>query len=126
MNAVEAAQRELRDLGFNPVIVTDSACRYRPVIMFRYAATNGPHRGATFRIGVSFQEDAYPEYPPHFIHVAGLAETRLTRHSSYQYDHAEWSVFSLPPSDFWDALPPGEKNMRAYVNRHLARVWAQI
>lgn len=126
MSAVETAQRELRDLGFDPAIVTDPACPYRPVIMFRYSVANGPHRGTTFRIGISFQEDAYPEYPPHFVHVASLPAARLTKHSSYSYQQVEWSVFSFPPSDFWDALPPDAKNMRTYVNRHLARVWAQI
>lgn len=126
MNAIETAKRELRELGFDPVVVSDPACSHGPVLVFRYPVTHGPHRGTTFRIGISFQEDAYPEYPPHFVHVADLAGSRLTRHSSYQYQQTEWSVFSLPPSDFWDGLPPADKNMRTYLHRHLARVWAQI
>ncbi len=126
MSAVETAKRELHDLGFDPKLVTDSSCSHPPVIMFDYSVSIGVHRGTTFRMGISFQEDAYPEYPPHFVHVAGLSAARLTKHTHYTYEGVEWSVFSLPPSDFWDGLPPESKNMKTYVQRHLARVWAQL
>ncbi len=126
MRAVETAKRELDDLGFHPKIVTDPSCSYPPVIMFNYTVTNGSHRGATFRMGISFQENAYPEYPPHFLHVADLPAARLTKHTSYRYQNVEWSVFSFPPNDFWDKLPPEAKNMKTYVYRHLTRVWSQL
>ena len=126
MSAVETARRELRDLGFDPEIVTDPSCSHTPVLMFDYPVANGSHRGTTFRMGISFQEEGYPEYPPHFVHIARLQGTRLTKHSSYTYQDIEWSVFSLPPNDFWDALPPEGKNMKTYVYRHLTRVWARL
>ena len=34
--------------------------------------------------------------------------------------------FQFPPSDFWDALPATDKNMRTYVNRHMLRIWDQL
>ncbi len=126
MSAAEAAQRELCALGFDAEVATDPAYSRGPIVLFEYPVNNGPHRGKTFKIGISFQEDAYPEYPPHFVHIANLHATRLTIFSNYQSPDLEWSVFSLPPSDFWDSLAPADKNMKTYVNRHLARVWAQI
>ncbi len=126
MSAVDSAKRELDALDLNAEVVTSEACTYPPVLMFNYTVQSGPHRGSKFRMGISFQEDAYPEYPPHFVHIASLPCARHTKFSEYTYEDLQWSVFSLPPSDFWDELPLGEKNMKTYIRRHLARVWAQI
>ncbi len=126
MSAIEKVQRELDDLEFKTEVVTDSACSQPPVIMFDYSVNNGKHRGRKFRVGISFQEDAYPEYPPHFVHIASPPATRFTKYDSYTYQGLNWLVFSIPPSDFWDSLAPECKNMKQYVYRHLPRVWAQL
>ena len=77
-------------------------------------------------IAVSFQEEGYPEYPPHFIHVKEVADAKLPEHQTFQFENARWVSFSVPPTDFWDGLPSSEKNMKTYVHRHLARFLDQV
>jgi len=82
---------------------------------------HGLLEGNTTEIGLSIQGAASPEYQTHFIHVRGLDGTRQTRHSEHEFEGTMWWTFSAPPSDFWDALDPSQKNMRTYVRRHLLR-----
>ena len=126
MRAVETAHQELRELGFDSRVVTSSDFSHGPGVVFDYEVRNGRYSGRTFTIGVSFQENGYPEYPPHFVHIADIEAAKLTRHAEHRYEGRSWWVFSVPPNDFWDRLSPNEKNMRTYVLRHLARVWDQL
>ena len=77
-------------------------------------------------VGLSFQESAYPEYPPHFVHFKSSVQTAITKHSEHDFRGEQWSAYSLPPSDFWDRLELSQKNMKTYVNRHLIRVLASL
>ena len=95
-------------------------------VVFDYVVPTGRYRNRTFPVGVGLQEDACPEYPPHFIYVADLDNPQLPVHSSFDYAGARWSAFSVPPSDFWDGLAVADKNMRTYVDRHLTRFWSQV
>jgi len=126
MSVIERVRLELQTLGYEPKIEVFPRFNSGPIIAFDYYVKNGRHRGGTFKVGLSFQEDAYPEYPPHFVHIADLGPTDLTKHSSHQFNGTEWSVFSAPPSDFWDTLPQDAKNMETYVNRHLVRFWSEV
>ena len=124
---LETVARELRELGIEEARVVPSwnGAGGRGVV-FPFDAPSGRFRGETLQIGLSFQEAAYPEYPPHFIHFRGLEGTRITKHSEHEFEGAMWWAFSLPPSDFWDGLDPSRKNMRTYVRRHLLRVLEQL
>ena len=126
MNAVEKINQELRSLDFHANIVDFPEFNQGRVVVFDYKVTTGRYRNRTFSVGISFQEEGYPEYPPHFFHVENLPHSHLTRHSVHRSGDAEWSVFSFPPSDFWDALPAADKNMRTYVNRHMLRIWYRL
>ena len=124
MTAIDKALKDLHDLNIDAVVVTDVP--HGPVLVFSHCVRNGPRQGDCYKVGISFQEDAYPEYPPHFVHVAGLEETRLTRYAEYSAEGVFWKVFSVPPSDFWDRLPGRMKNMKTYVEVHLVRFWRDI
>ena len=117
---------ELRDLGYQSEIVANSEFEGCSAVLFDYPVTTGRHRNHTFRLGIGFQEEGYPEYPPHFVYVADLPNPQLPIYASFRYDDAEWSAFSVPPSDFWDGLPFQDKNMKTYIYRHLARFWSQV
>ncbi len=97
-------------------------------IVFPLRPPSGRFRGQILQLGLSFQEDAYPEYPPHFVHFRQeeIGGAHFTIHSKHEFEGAEWWAFSLPPSDFWDRLAPAEKNMRTFVRRHLFRVLEQL
>lgn len=126
MGAIEVVERELRDLGFPSETVVFPEFNFGKVAIFHYPVGTGRYRGRTFRVGVGFQEEGYPEYPPHFVFVAELPHANITKWATHRRECQEWSVFSLPPSDFWDQLAPTEKNMKTYVRQHLARVWRDM
>ena len=127
MTPLEKVSEELRALGFAPKIVKADQFRGDGAVVIEYPVTvDSRHKGRTFTMAIGFQEDAYPEYPPHFIYVAEFADPQIPTHSSFCCDDANWCAFSVPPSDFWDRLPSADKNMKTYVHRHLTRFWSQV
>ena len=127
MTPLERVGEELRAIGFVPKIVKAGEFVGNGAVVIEYPVTiEGRHKGRTFTIAIGFQEDAYPEYPPHFIYVAGFTDPQLPVYNRFCYDNADWFAFSVPPSDFWDRLPSSDKNMKTYVSRHLTRFWSQV
>ena len=126
MSGLEQIRTELEAIGLDPRIVLNSGFHFGGIVAFSYKASVGRFRGQTFEVGIGFQENSYPEYPPHFLCVANLSEPAVPVHSCSQIDGSSWCAFSVPPSDFWDSLPASEKNMKTYVLRHLARFWSQV
>ena len=121
--ALEKVLEELSVLGYQPSI------RESPqgmVVEFDYCVVTGSHTGETFGIGLSFQEAAYPEYPPHWIHISPPVWDGLgTNAQHYQTANGkDWVALSRPPSDLWDKLP--KKNMKSYLETHLRRFWNNI
>ena len=127
MNDFEQVVSELKELGYEPASVDFPGWSIDgKTIVFSYDVNTGRYKGCTFRIGLSFQERGYPHYPPHFIHVESLENSRITAHSRHSCDGIQWLVFSVPPGDFWDQLPTEHKNMKTYIRRHILRFWGQI
>ena len=125
MTEIRAVVRELRGLGFEPETV--AIPQYgTTAVAFKYTVPTGRYRGQRFRMAISFQDVAYPEYPPHFLHVCSLPGAKLTAHNRYEIDGATWMAFSVPPSDFWDRLPPERKTMKTYFDLHVPRVWREM
>ena len=125
-SAADDITRELRRLGFAADILHIHGLGGNPAAVFDYQVDTGRHKGRTFRVGVSFQESEYPEYPPHFVWVAGLPSATLPAHSNGRHEGVDWCAFSVPPSDFWDRLPAADKNMKTYMTRHMRRFWNQM
>lgn len=123
MSAIDQVRQELNAFGIDAVVKHPAP---GPVVVFDFQVPTGRYRGNSFKMGISFQEDAYPEYPPHFVHVADIKGSNLTRHSTYSEGATTWSVYSFPPSDFWDSLPAEDKNMKTYIRRHLLRIWNRM
>ena len=125
MSAIEVVERELRELDYRTEIIDMPRFDFGKIVVFDYSVVAGCYRGRTFRVGVGFQEEGYPEYPPHFVFVADdLGGARLPKYATHDLDG--WSVFSAPPLDFWDRLAPAEKNMKTYLRQHLARLWRDM
>ena len=125
-SAADEVTRELRGLGFSADVLRISGLGGDQAAVFDYPVDTGRYKGRTFRVGVSFQEAEYPEYPPHFVWVAGLQSPALPAHSNGSHDGVQWCAFSVPPSDFWDRLPSADKNMKTYMARHMRRFWNQM
>ena len=117
---------ELREMGLEPHIISANGFIQNAAVALSQRIPTGRFKDQTFNLAIGFQEDSYPDYPPHFIYVADLPSSQLPVHSSFDYDNRHWKAFSVPPSDFWDNLPASEKNMKTFLNRHLLRFWNQI
>lgn len=126
MNDSQKVRDELRELGFQTELARFPNAGEDGAVVIDYPVETGRYKGQTFKIGIGFQESGYPEYPPHFIHVRELPESHIPHHSQHSYEGVDWTVFSIPPKDFWDSLPTPAKNMKTYINRHLVRFWSQI
>ena len=124
---LEHVVNELRELGLAPRIVDFPSF---PVsgraVVVDVAVQHGRYKGQTLAVGLSFQESAYPEYPPHFVHLKSSVTAGITKHSVHDFEGERWSAYSLPPSDFWDRLDSSQKNMKIYIRRHLMRVLARL
>ena len=126
---LEQVAKELRDIGLAPRIVEFSGFPTSPhAVVIEVKVQNGRYRGQTLTLALSFQENAYPEYPPHFVHLKSSIDPRIaaTKHSTHDFEGENWSVYSFPPSDFWDTLDPSQKNMKTYYRRHLSRIFAKL
>lgn len=128
MSGLEKIREELEHLGCSPEIVQFR--KFSPdrghAVTFRYQVDAGRYRGRECALGVSFQETAYPEYPPHFLHIAEAPEIACApTYCIHAHNGQRWHAFSVPPNDFWDQIPRGQKNMRTYLDRHLRRFWDQ-
>ncbi len=124
---LERVARELGEIGIKARTVCWQGAGEKGVV-FQLPVQTGQFKGRTLQIGLSFQEDAYPEYPPHFVHflqeqVEGI---RFARHSEHEFEGALWWTFSFPPSDFWDGLDSAQKNMNTFVRCHLFRILDQL
>lgn len=119
-DSTERVKTELRSLGY-PATVTDGPRGL--VVVFHYTIEAGSRRGEKINVGVSFQEEGYPEYPPHWVHVTppihdgkgGVVE------KYHDVQGREWLAMSQPPGDLWDKLPT--KHMKTYISEHLRRIW---
>ena len=125
---LERVSEELREIGLEPRIVDFPGFSVSgKAIVLEVKEQHGRFKDETLTLALSFQEDAYPEYPPHFVHFKSSINTAIaTRHSTHDFEGENWSAYSLPPSDFWDRLESSKKNMRTYYRRHLLRVLAQL
>ena len=95
------------------------------VIAFKYTIETGSHKGEPVLVGVSFQEEGYPEYPPHWIHVSPpIADGRAGSVQNYEASGRPWLAMSRPPGRLWDQLPT--KHMHGYISEHLRKIWKDV
>ena len=123
--AIAMVSEELRGLGYEPAIFDWERGQ---VVAFQYEFVSGSLAGTSRRVGISFDELGYPEYPPHWIHTSPPAPDGLASGvtQSYIRDEEQWLAMSRPPSDFWDSLLPEQQTMQTYISRHLSRIWSNV
>ena len=122
-SSIDRVREELETLDYQTSVFDSPQGR---VVSFDYKIESGSHKDTTVEIGISFQEEGYPEDPPHWIHVrppiddgkGGVAQKYLDAQGR------EWIAMSRPPGDMWDRLPT--KHMGAYIGEHLRRIWKDV
>ena len=122
-DSVDRVHDELVALGYDPRVFDGPRGK---VVGFDYLIETGSHRNTQVEIGVSFQEEGYPEYPPHWIHVTpAIADGRGGVVEQYVDNEGRaWIAMSRPPGEMWDKLPT--KHMDAYIREHLRRIWKDV
>ena len=123
VEAIDQVQAELDSLGYRTSVVDTPQGR---VVSFDYTLETGSLKGTTVKVGLSFQENQYPEYPPHWIHITPPIDDGKGG-STQSYSDAQgntWLAMSRPPGDMWDRLPT--KHMDTFIKEHLRRIWKDV
>ena len=127
MSGLERIESELKSLGYNPFYIETPQGR---AIVIDYTIPTGKYKGQKAKFGFSFQEDGYPEYPPHWIHISPPYDDQrggtiqLYSHPDDRGNGQNWLALSRPPQDFWDGLPT--KHIKHYLDYHLHRFCKEL
>ena len=123
MSSLERIEAELKGLGYHPFIIDSTPAG--KTIAIEYIIPTGKYADETVLLGFSFQEEGYPEYPPHWIHISPAYDDKLGgvihnyKHPDSKGVEREWLALSRPPKDIWDNL--STKHMENYLNLHILR-----
>ena len=122
-HAITQIQTELDSLGYITCVFDGPNGK---VVSFGYTIETGSHKGEPVKIGVSFQESNYPEYPPHWVHITPpINDGRGGSVQPYESsDGQQWLAMSRPPGAMWDRLPT--KHMSVFISEHLRKIWMNV
>ena len=117
--SLDMIEDELRQLGFSTSRFNSP---HGEVVSFSYAIDVGMLKGVGCQLGVSMQEQGFPVYAPHWIHLTPPIRDKKNSGRPYTDDQGrEWVAFSRPPT-YWDSLP--ERNMKVFLEEHIRRFLA--
>ena len=118
-SSLDKIEIELQELGFS---TTRFASPHGEVVAFSYVIDVGRLSETGCQLGFSMQEQGFPVYAPHWIHVALPIKDKQSRGRQYTDEQGTpWVAFSRPPT-YWDNLP--NKNMKTFLNEHVRRFFA--
>lgn len=122
-NSTDRIRAELESIGYETSVFESP---HGVVVAFQYEIEVGSHRGKEVSLGVSFQEEGYPDYPPHWIHVSPpLSDQNGGSVQSYTDSGGrQWLAMSRPPGELWDRLPT--KHMSSFLSEHVRRIWRDV
>lgn len=122
MLSIEKIGSELKGMGYAPFFIDTAQGR---TAVIDYCIPVGKHAGEKVLLGFSFQEEGYPEYPPHWIHISPPYDdllggsTQLYNETDKEGIIRKWLALSRPPGSLWDNLPT--KHMKSYIELHVLR-----
>ena len=120
--SIAQVRSELEALGYKPFEFDWQRGR---VAAFEYTIEAGSHSGTDVFVGISFQEEGYPEYPPHWVHVSPPIPDHHGGGVQYSTeDGRNWLALSRAPGRLWDQL--SKQDMEAFINEHLRRIWRHV
>ena len=122
MSSLERIADELRGLKYAPFFIDTPQGR---TVVIRYRIQTGKYDGERVWLGFSLQEEGYPEYPPHWIHISPPYDDQrggsTNPYSGCGPEGAtqKWLALSRPPGEMWDRLRT--KHMKGYLDFHITR-----
>lgn len=126
MSALERIKSELEGLRYNPFYIDTPQGK---AVVINYPVSVGKYKGKQILLGFSLQEEGYPEYPPHWIHISPpYDDQKGGTIQSYCLDNEgenqKWLALSRPPKDFWDKL--ATKHIKHYLDYHISRFCKEL
>ncbi len=127
MSALEKIKCELEGLSYSPFYIDTPQGK---TVVINYHVLVGKYKGKQILLGFSLQEEGYPEYPPHWIHISPPyndqkgGTTQTYTHPDNRGENQEWLALSRPPQDFWDQLPT--KHIKHYLDLHISRFCKEL
>ena len=123
-DSILKARAELKALGYETFEFDWQNGR---VVAFQYTIEAGSKAGTPVLVGISFQEEGYPEYPPHWVHVSPPIPDHHGGGQAYCTDDGrEWLAMSRAPGSTWDRLPMPKRDMASYIEEHMRRMWRHV
>ncbi len=118
-SSLDKIEIELQELGFATTRFTSP---HGEVVAFSYVIDVGPFSGTGCQLGVSMQEQGFPVYAPHWIHLSPPISDKQSSGRQYADEQGTpWIAFSRPPT-YWDNLP--NKNIKTFLHEHVRRFFA--
>ena len=121
-DSVNKVQNELESSGYQTHKFNSPV---GDVVAFNYRIEAGSYRGEEITVGVSFQDEGYPEYPPHWIHVnPPISDGKGGSIQNYEREGRQWLAMSRPPGKLWDQLRT--RHIQMYISEHLRGIWKDV
>ena len=118
-SSLDKIEIELQGLGFPTTRFTSPQGE---VVAFSYVIDVERLSGTGCQLGFSMQEQGFPVYAPHWIHISPPIDDRQGNGRRYTDEQGTpWVAFSRPPT-YWDNLPT--KGIKVFLNEHIRRFLA--
>ena len=118
-SSLDEIEIELQELGLSTTRFTSPQGE---VVAFSYVIDVGRLSGTGCQLGFSMQEQGFPVYAPHWIHISPPIDDKQGNGRHYSDEQGTpWVAFSRPPT-YWDNLPT--KSIKVFLNEHVRRFLA--
>ena len=118
-SSLDKIEIELQELGLT---TTRFNSPHGEVVAFSYVIDVGRLSGTGCQLGFSMQEQGFPVYAPHWIHISPPIDDKRGSGRHYADEQGTpWVAFSRPPT-YWDNLPT--KSIKSFLNEHVRRFLA--
>ena len=121
--SVDLFEEELRALGH---CTSRHASPKGDVVSIPYVVDVGAKREHQYRVGFSMDQDGYPDYPPHWLHVCPpVNDNAGGTVADYTVDGVTWTFLSRPPGDdVWE--DPRNRTAKTLLNHTVRRFWENL
>lgn len=116
-------EEELRALGY---CTSRHQSDKGEVVSIPYVVEVGPKRNQKHQVGFSMDQDGYPDYPPHWLHICPPVDDNAGGAvAQYSVEGTAWMYLSRPPGDdVWE--DPQNRSVKTLLNHTVRRFWENL